>query len=280
MANRGVLVVLVILLTPLGARAQLDPTIAPGPQRLDVSGSAGFLASTDWSDLVLLGSVSPASGVLEQVLVRDLMVDPGAVFDAVVTYWEGRYGLRVHGGFATSCLAVGRRCGDLAALAAGDSGVDVDAYTYDIGGAIGLMEYRPGAWLWPYVFAGFGAVTYNLERTVSPPFTFIERRRTVNGQTSVVRDSPDQLLIAIDELGIETQRALNVGIATDVRIPLGPASLGLRFELSDHVHRSPLAIEVVDVERLASTLRRGTRIDFGLVHNVRMTAGVVVQLGR
>jgi hypothetical protein len=36
--------------------------------RVDLSVTAGFLAPTDWSDVVLLGSLSSASGVLEQML--------------------------------------------------------------------------------------------------------------------------------------------------------------------------------------------------------------------
>jgi hypothetical protein len=227
---------------------------------------------------VLLGSVSPVGGALEQLLVRDLVVDPGPVFDTTVTYWEGRYGMRVHGGFARSCLAVGRRCGDLAALSEGGSEVDVDTFVYDVGGAVGLLDYRPDAWVWPYAFLGVGGITYNLERSVSPPLTFIERRRTVNGQTVVLRDDPDQLLIAIDELGVETKLALNVGVGTDFRIPLGGASLGVRLEVSDHVHRSPIHIQVLDVERFTSA--RGTRIDFGYVHNLRVAAGFVIQVGR
>ncbi len=272
-------VVAFTLFSPVAALAQLDPRIPPGPRRVDVSGSGGFLVSTDWSDLVLLGSVSPVSGALEQLLVRDLVVDPGPVFDVVVTYWEGRYGVRAHGGFAHSCLAVARRCGDFAALADQSSSVDIDAFIYDLGGAVGVMDYRPGAWVWPYFFLGLGGVTYNLDRSVSPPLTFIEHTRTVGGQTVVVRDSPDQLLIAIDELGIETRLALNVGFGTDFRIPMGPTSLGVRFEVSDHVHHSPIGVQIVDVQ-WGNTAGVGSRLDFGFVHNMRVAAGVVVQLGR
>ena len=201
------------------------------------------------------------------------------MFDAAVTYWEGRYGVRAHGGFARSCLAVARRCGDLAALADGASSVDVDTYLYDIAGVIGMMDYRPRAWVWPYIFFGVGGITYNLEQGVSPPLTFIERRRTVDGQTLIVRESPDQLLIAIDELGVETQLALNLGVGADFRIPMGPASLGVRFEASDHIHRSPIAIQVLNVERFTPA-RGGARVAFGAVHNLRIAAGVVVELGR
>jgi opacity protein-like surface antigen len=273
----GFFVVFVTVVTPALAAAQLDQfNIPPGPRRLDISGSGGFLLSTDWSDLVLLGSVSPVGGALEQILVRDLLVDPGPVYDATVTYWEGRYGFRARGGFAQSCLAVGRRCSDLR-VGEASSSVNVDTWIYDVGGAVGLLDYRPNAWAWPYVFLGVGGITYNLDQGVSPPLAFIERQRTVDGRTVIVRDSSDQLLISIDELGVETQFALHLGFGTDFRIPLGPASLGVRLEVSDHVHNSPLHIQVVNVEQFVGA---DTRLNFGLVHNLRVAAGVVVQLGR
>ncbi len=262
---------IVLLLTPVSAVAQTDLfEIPPGPRRVDLSGSSGFLLSTDWSDLVLLGSVSTVSGALEQVLVRDVELEPGPVFDGVLTYWEGRYGFRAHGGFARSCLAVGGICSD--------GSVDVDAWMYDVGGAVGLMDYRRGAWAWPYFFLGLGAVTYNLERTVSPPLTFIERRpaRSPDGQIIVSRDDPDPLLIAIDELGVETRFALNIGVGADLRLPLGPASIGVRLEVSDHIHRSPLTLSVTEIDRGG----RSSTFDFGYVHNMRAAAGLVVGFGR
>jgi hypothetical protein len=236
---------------------------------VDLSGSSGFLLSTDWSDLVLLGSVSTVSGALEQVLVRDLEVEPGPVFDGTVTYWEGRYGFRAHGGFASSCLAVGGNCGR--------GSVDVNAWMYDIGGAIGLIEYRRNALAWPYVFLGIGAVTYDLKETVGPPLSFIEHRPPGGTEGRVfVRDDPDQLLIAIDELGIETKLAFNVGVGTDLRVPIGPASVGLRLEVSDHIHRSPIDLRISNIDEPAAT----QFVDFGFVHNLRAAAGLVIQFGR
>jgi hypothetical protein len=211
------------------------------------------------------------------VLARDLLVDPGQVFDVAVTYWEGRYGFRVHGGFARSCLAVGRGCDGLAG-AAGDA-VDVDAWTYDIGGAIGLVDYARNQWAWPFVFIGLGAVTYNLERTVGPPLTFIERRPPAPGQTVLIRDAPRPLAIAIDELGVETKLALNVGVGTDLRVPLPGGSVGLRLEVSDHIHASPIQVRLVDPSALVG-VRSETRLDTGYVHNLRAAAGLVLQFGR
>ena len=272
---------LVVALLALGvspAVAQYDPfAINPGPRRVDVSGSGGMLLSSDWSDLVLLGSVSSVTGGLQQVLARDLVVDPGPVFDGVVTYWEGRYGFRVHGGFAKSCLASARSCA--AATFAGTSGtIDVNTWIYDVGGAIGMLEYRRGRVAWPYVFFGAGGVTYDLERGVGPPLTFIERRPTVTGDTLVVIDDPDPLLIAVETLGVETRFALNFGVGSDFRVPVAGGSIGVRLELSDHVHRSPVDIEIANLDsfRPASDVR----VDFGFVHNLRAAAGLVVQFGR
>lgn len=271
------LIGVLLLLGAAPATAQYDPfAIAPGPRRVDISGSGGMVLSTDWSDLVLLGSVSSVSGALEQVLARDLTVDPGPVFDGVVTYWEGRYGFRVHAGFAHSCLAVARSCAD-AAIAGTSGTVDVDAWMYDVGGAIGLLEYRRGRVAWPYVFFGLGGVTYNLERGVGPPLTFIERR-TAAGDTIVVTHESDPLLIAAEELGIETRFALNLGLGSDFRVPIGGGSIGVRLEVSDHIHRSPVHIEIGQLEGFRPA--RETHVDFGFVHNLRAAAGLVVQFGR
>jgi hypothetical protein len=266
----SVFATIVIVASPIAAAAQTDLfAIPPGPKRVDLSGSSGFLLSTDWSDLVLLGSVSTISGALEQVLVRDLEVEPGPVFDGVVTYWEGRYGFRVHGGYASSCLAPGGNCNSGA--------VDVKSYMYDFGGAVGLIDYRRNALAWPYFFFGIGGVTYDLEQTVGPPLSFIERRPPGSPDAKVfVFDDPNQLLITIDELGVETKFALNLGVGADLRIPLGPASVGLRLEVSDSIHQSPIDLNVVNLDEFGGT----TTINFGFVHNLRAAAGLVIQFGR
>jgi hypothetical protein len=266
---------------PTDAAAQRDLFTPPiEPRHVDVSGSVGFRLSTDWSDLVLLGSVSPVTGAFEQVLARDLIVVPGTVFDATVMYWEGRYGFRAHGGYSQSCLAVGRHCGPIGNLAgAPGSSVDVTIASYDVGGAIGLIDYKRNLWVWPYFFAGLGGITYDLSQSVGPPLgMFIERSRSGSPDRQIVlaRDRTD--VIAIDELGLESKLTLNFGIGTDFRVPLGPAGVGLRFEASDYVHQSPLNIRVADVD----AVNRGAegRISFGAVHNFRASAGVVVRFGR
>jgi hypothetical protein len=268
------------LTVPSLAEAQLDHlNILPGPTRLDVSASGGFLLPTDWSDLVLLGSISPATGVLEQVLVRDVVVDPGPVYDVTVTYWEGRYGFRAHGGLARSCLALGRTCSGFTSLGEPIGEVNVDTYMYDVGGSIGLIEYRRDLWAWPYAFFGVGAVTYNLDQSVGPPLTFISRGPTGGGDIVIIREEPETLLISVDELGLQTQFALTFGLGADFRIPVGPASLGARLEVSDNLHGSPLDLTVasLDVPGIAG---RQTTLDFKTVHNLRAAVGLVFQFGR
>jgi hypothetical protein len=204
---------------------------------------------------------------------------PGPVFDGTVTYWEGRYGFRAHGGFSRRCLAVARRCGAIPTLDGVTQGsVDVDASYYDVGGAIGLIEYHRNPWVWPYTFFGVGGVTYDIKQSVSPPLQmFIERRPPATPQVTITSDRSRPVLIAIDELGLETKFAFNFGIGTDFRVPLGAAGVGLRFELSDNVHESPLRIRVVDVN--AFTDNDVVQPNARFVHNLRASGGVVLHFG-
>jgi hypothetical protein len=267
----------VTLLLPTYAAAQDGlATISPGPQRVDIAGFGGFRLSNNWSDLVLLRTSSVAGGTTEQVLTRALTVEPGPVFNAAATYWEGRYGFRVHAGFSQSCLAIGRTCGPFSPLDDPADTLRVDAWLYDIGGAIGLKDYRPGTRIWPYVFLGVGGVTYDLERTVSPPLTVIDRRQPAEGRLIARDDDLHELLVVLKEIGLETRLAFNAGIGTDFRIPVGPGSLGLRLELSDHIHPSPLSVRTLEL----FGAERELRLHFGAVHNLRVSAGVVVQFGR
>jgi len=265
---------------PGNAAAQWDPSKPPrDPKHVDVSASAGLRLSTDWSDLILLGSVSPATGAFEQVLARDLVFLPGPAFDATVMYWEGRYGFRAHGGFSRRCLAAGRRCGVIDTLNGPTQGsVDMDAAYYDVGGAIGLIEYHSNPPVWPYVFFGLGGVTYDIKQSVTPPLQmFIERRPPSNPQVTIVNDRSQPLVIAIDELGLETRFAVNLGFGADFRVPLGPAGVGVRLELSDNIHESPLDIQIAELDAAFDGV---VRPNVRLVHNLRASAGLVLHCGR
>jgi len=243
--------------------------------RVDITASIGVMAPTDWSDLVLLGSLSPATGVLEQVLVRDVRVDPGTEVEGAVTYWRGRYGFRVHAGRAQSSLTI---AGPADAPPA--SAIDMDTWSYDARGVIGLIEYTPRRWVWPYAFFGLGGMTYDLDRAVSPSLlTFIERSRTGVPGTIIIEDEPRDFLLALDELQTETVFALSVGIGTDLRVPLGAAGVGLRIEVSDQVPRSPVGLRIGELRR-SRPLAADTGVNFGAVHHFRATAGFVLHIGR
>jgi hypothetical protein len=278
------LAVVVMLPLPVAAQDWSQPWADPQdrPPRVDLSASIGFLAPTDWSDLVLLGSLSSRSGILEQVLVRDLRVKADKEFGAAVTYWRGRYGFRVQGAFSSSSVAIG---GPLTSSGVSlDEGlsIDVDTWLYDVGGAIGFVEYAPDLWVWPYAFVGFGGVTYDLARRVSPPLlTFIERSRPGGDGRDIVivDDDSREFLLAVDELDTETAFALNFGVGTDFRIPLGPAGIGIRLEISDHVTTSPVGLRIGELRR-TQALASDTGVQFGPVHHFRASAGFVLQFGR
>lgn len=249
--------------------------------RVDVSVSGGMLAPTDWSDLVVLGSLSSVSGALEQVLVRDLRVEPDSVFGASVTYWRDRFGFRVNGALSRSSLTIG---GDSLDGGARDTlPAEIDTWFYDVRGAIGLVEYSPERKVLPYVFLGLGGITYNLDRTISPPLlTFIERGRSVSttpGSITIVDDTGREILLAIDELGTESVLSFNFGAGTDLRLPFGGGALGLRLEVSDHIASSPLEVRIRELDG-AGGLARDDAVRFGTVHHLRAAAGLVLQIGR
>lgn len=283
---RLVLALAIATLLPVVAAAQgptspwADPQDAPA--RVDVSGSAGFLMPTGWSSLVLIGTISSATGALEQVLTRDLRVEPNAAFNAAVTYWRGRYGFRTQAGMSRSTLTVGGtpQSGGLAP-SNGAASVDIDTWLYDVRGAVGFIDYNRGRRVFPYGFFGFGGITYDLKTNVGPPLTFITQPppTTAPPNTVIVRDTSRDFLIAVDELGIETVFALNIGVGTDFRVPVGPGGLGLRLELSDHIAPSPLGLRVRELSPFGG-LAGDSAVRFGMVHHLGATAGFVINIGR
>jgi hypothetical protein len=252
-----------------------DPYDQPG--RIDLSMSFGAFLPTDWSDLVVLGSTSPSTGVLEQVLVRDVQVNPDTQFDGAITYWRGRYGFRLQAGLAKSSVTIGGPIVD----AADDMTIDMDTWSYDVRGVIGLVEYSPQRPMWPYGFFGLGGLTYDLDRAIRPSLmTFIERAPVRGGPPAIiVQDDNDPLLLAVDQLKTESVFAISYGIGTDVRVPFAGGGIGVRFELSDQVAQSPVGLRIGEV-RHTRPLAADTGVQFGLVHHFRAAAGVVVQLGR
>src|SRR5881628_1938922 len=100
---------LTLLPAPIIAQDWSQPWADPQdrPPRVDISASAGFLVPTRWTDLVLLGSIAPAAGVLEQVFTRGMSVEPDKEYEAAATYWIARYGFRAQAGYSRSSLTIG-----------------------------------------------------------------------------------------------------------------------------------------------------------------------------
>jgi hypothetical protein len=190
---------------------------------------------------------------------------------------------------STSALRQGTSCqpdgaawlGAAPSPISGSTAVDVDTWLYDVRGAIGFTEYRPTRVAWPYGFVGLGGITYDLKRPVSPPLTFITRSPTLDsrGNPIIITDDGRQLLLSLDELGTEPVFAVNFGLGTDFRVPLGPGGVGLRLEVSDHVASSPLGLRVRELSPFGG-LVSDAGVGFGLVHHLSATAGLVVQIGR
>jgi len=277
------IVTLLLLPATVSAQDWSQPWADPQdrPPRVDLSASGGFLVPTGWSNLVLLGSISSATGILEQVLTRDLRVEPKTEFNGAATYWRGRYGFRTQVGFSRSSLTIGGApLGTSQSPLDGTASIGIETWLYDVGGSIGFVDYRPERMVWPYGFFGVGGVTYNPKTPVSPPLTFIEHSPTLPPNTVIViRDSSRQFVLAVDELGVETEFAFNFGVGTDFRLPLGPGGVGLRLEISDHVAPSPLGLRIRELSAFGG-LGPDDSVRFGLVHHLSATAGFVVHIGR
>ena len=256
------------------------------PPRVDFSASGGFLMPTRWSDLVLLGSLSPGVGVLEQVLTRDVRVKPDTEFTAATTYWRSRYGLRVHGGFSRSSVSIGATpvAGSSPSASAVGSGeaaaVGIDTWLYDLGAAIGFVDYEPRRSVWPYGFFGVGGITYNLKQTIAPPLTFLDRPPSAPAaNTVVVASEGRQFLLTTNALNVDTVLAFNVGLGTDFRVPLKGGGVAVRLEVADHVAASPIAFRIEELSSFGAVPSdSGAR--YRLVHHLSATAGLVIQIGR
>lgn len=252
------------------------------PPRFDLNLTAGMAAPTDWSDLVLLGSLTSLSGLFEQVLVRDVRVEPDAVFGGSMTYWRDRYGFRAGATYSRSSLTIGGTT-----LDATNSGRDVlaahvNTWSYDVRGVIGLIKYGPSRPVLPYVFLGVGGITYQVDRTITPPLlTFIQQpgNPPSSGGIVVRGDGDRQFVLAVDELGVETVPAFDFGVGSDFRVPLGGGAFGVRVEVSDHMSPSPLRVRIRELSALGG-LTNEDAIRFGTVHELRVVGGLVVQIGR
>lgn len=287
----------VILLAQLFSLSSTIPASAQeeGPRRWDLSLAGGASWSTNWSNLVLLGTTG---GLVERILVRGLRVSPGPMADLAVTYWEERLGFRVHGGWLHSCIAVGPSCvaqgltaEERMQLRLPAEDIDVNTWYVDVGGAVNLVKLRPRQAARPYLFFGAGAVVYSVGegvRNLLPTFVVLGGTPGVLKFDStanvviVVEDEP--FLVEVPETGLQTQLAGTFGFGVDLRIPVGAGGFGLRLEAADHVTRSPLQVRFAttpeEEEFFLRRRRNGAEtvdFDFGLVHNLRFTAGLVLE---
>ncbi len=261
------------MLLPARASAQLLPDpwadSEDRPPRVDLSASFGVLVPTNWSTLVLLGSVSSGSGVVEQILARELRVEADQSYGGALTYWEGRYGLRFQGGYSKSALKI-----------SGAAPIGIKTWLYDVRGVIGALEYKPSRVVLPYGFVGVGGVTYDLAQTVTPPLTFITQAPALPSapNTIIVGDRGRQFILSEEELGVKTVFALTFGAGTDIRVPIGPGGIGLRLEVSDHWTASPLDLRVTELT--SGVTSYDSRVQFGAVHHLSATVGFILQIGR
>jgi hypothetical protein len=257
------------------------------PPRIDFSASSGFLMPTRWSDVVLFGSLSPALGALEQVLSRDVHVEPDTQFTATTMYWRGRYGFRVRGGFSRSSLTIsGVPVTGLLSSTPGDftgdiTSVGVNTWLYDVGGAIGFVEYAPSRRVWPYGFVGLGGITYDLKTTIAPPLTFVQHDASVaaTNHRIIVVNGGRQFLLTTNALSTETVFAANIGLGVDFSIPHKAGGLAVRVEVADHLAGSPLALRVEELSPFG-VAPSDTGVRYRLVHHLSVTVGLVVQIGR
>jgi hypothetical protein len=246
-----------------------DPRDRPG--RVDLSLSGGYDMATDWSSLTLLGTSSPATGVVEQVIVRDLRVDPDQVFGGAFTYWKAKYGFRVNVARSDSTLVSGAT-----------TVADVKSWFYDVRGTVGMVDYHPSRLAYPYFFVGLGAITYDLSQPIGPPLTsFIEHNPSLPvSNLSIINRGGRQFVLQEDTLSLETVAAFNLGLGTDFRVPLGPSAVGIRAEVSDTISPSPLEIRLQELSSSIGEPAQLVNVGFGAVHHLRASVGLVIQLGR
>lgn len=265
-----------------------------GPRRLDLSVSGGAFLSTDWSNLVFLESLGALGQSQQQVLLRQLHAPPEFGGTASVTYWKGRYGFRVQAGFVSGCVTTGNSCDgtstpDQSIMPPGleRTEIEMNQWTYGVQGIIGLREFTPGQTFRPYLVVGAGGVTYDLDEplsTVLPgPIESTEPAVIGNGDETVVITDPSTFLFSMDEVGLATKFALNLGIGTDLRIPIGPGGIGLRLELADNINQSPLELRVARIDGgfFSHEFDGIDEVEFErrAVHNWRLSAGLLFEFG-
>ena len=262
-----------------------------GPRRLEVGVSAGYALSTDWTDLVALHVFDTRGGIHRQVLLRNVAVAPGAGGAVAVTYWRGRHAFRATVGYSRSCLTTSSRCVNGSGLppedgaALGVAEVDMDVYRYGVEGIVGLRNWRESQFWRPYLIVGAGGVAYDPDENALPlfPGTFetLVQPSSAPG-TVVVTNGATTLLVATDELGLENVFGLTLGVGMDFRVPLGLGGVALRLEAADQITSSPFSVTVSrlddDDRDFFDRSDQPTIFRAGAIHNLRLTAGVAIEL--
>jgi hypothetical protein len=238
------------------------------PARVDLSLSGGFALSSDWSDLVVLGSVSSTSSVFEQIVGNEFQVERGPVVGGSVSYSKTKYGFRVSAARMNSTLTSG-----------GANIVDVGSWSYDIRGTMGLVDYTPARGVLPYLFVGFGGTSFDFSKTGNPPLSsLLANLPGTQADVFVIDRGRGRYVLEVDEYGRETVLAMNFGIGTDLRVPLSDGAVGVRLELLDHFSPSPQGIRIHELNLYNPAANVPIRT--GAHHNLRASAGLVVQFGR
>jgi hypothetical protein len=284
---------LLLLAAALPARAQDVWDIdweeePPGPRAISFEFSGGLNFSTDWNQNVILANVDLGTR-FEQVLLRQVSVQPAFLFAGSVTYRRGRGGARLQFGYSHSCLAVAGRCSrsfPLDTIFVPLEKIHVNTYTADIDGEIALVDPERVRWARPFILFGLGGVVYkpgdNAARLLP---AFIDARGStieVRGDNVAIVNFPTgAFLVTFDGIGLKSVLAGVLGIGTDIHIPMSDgSSIGLRLQVADHIANSPFKVRIAAADGVFGVpFVQATQFDFGSIHNLRLTAGLHIDIG-
>lgn len=280
--------ILLLIAAPLSAQ-QPDP-FKPydGPRRLELSVTAGYFWSSDWSNLVMFESIGAVGDEARRVLMPSLASAPGAGGQAAITYWKGRLGFRLAASYSESCVTAEPRCssGRQAPTAGGSPGVapteiSLKTYSYGVQGVVGMSEYSESQWFRPYFLVGFGGVTFDPSENV-PTFLTGQLVRD-DGVETVLTGAPGQYAFTIDQAGLESRFSVALGLGTDLRLPVGPGGLSVRLEVADYISQSPLGVRLTRLNSgsLLDSNENLDQVDLGVgaVHNLRGQVGLAIEFG-
>lgn len=259
------------------------PLYRPGPPRLDLWAGVGTSVSSDWSEQVVLETRHASGARTIRLLLPEMAMAPGPTYGAGVTYWRVPLGVRFQAGFTRACVTAGATRCDAAPDPETPTAfeTDVDVWTYGVQGVIGLTDGALGRVVRPYVLLGAAGMTFDPAEAV--PGGGIPEGTTVpptGGGDVIVVDGTSDLILTLDRLGFETRLALEVGAGVDLRLPLGPHGIGVRLDFVDQMITSPVGITITRLDGgLVGSSGIEARVERPLVHTLRATVGVVLDIG-